>query len=87
LSLGGWIDGTDMWTDGQRGAYVAFTCNNGGSRAILWNIYTVVPDFTDEHFRMSPVHGSLVSQSCDVGGVEQWVGASRVSGNSIKPYK
>jgi hypothetical protein len=35
LSLGGWIDGTDMWTDGQRGAYVAFTCSNGGSRAIL----------------------------------------------------
>jgi len=60
-----------MWTDGQRDAYVAFMCSNNGSRTILLNIYTVVPDFTEEHFRMSPVHGSLVSQSCDVGGNEQ----------------
>jgi hypothetical protein len=41
----------------------------------------------EERFRMSPVHGSLVSQSCDVGGAEQWVGASRVSVNSVTPYK
>jgi len=61
----------DMWTCGQRDAYVAFTYSNNGNRTMLLNIYTAVPDFTEEHFRMSPVHGSLVSQSCDVGGAEQ----------------
>ena len=71
FSVGGWIDGMDMWTCGQRDAYVAFTYSNNGNRTMLLNIYTAVPDFTEEHFRMSPVHGSLVSQSCDVGGAEQ----------------
>jgi len=54
FSVGGWIDGMDMWTEGQRDAYLAFTCSNNGSRTMLCNIYTAVPDFTVDHFRMSP---------------------------------